>query len=520
MHLAILHYHLNHGGVTQVIANHLRALGQCARSGWPERVAVVYGGRRGGWPEELCNEPLPFSVELIELPSLDYDREPIADPERLAGELHSTLADRGFAADQTVLHCHNHALGKNASLPGALGRLACDGYRVLLQVHDFVEDFRPENYRHLAAALGTIDSRRLAELLYPQAAGIHYAVLTSRDRAVLAAAGVADDRLHLVPNPVAEFTDWQSAAAARPAARQTLGIEDGTPLIVYPTRGIRRKNIGEVLLLAALFRRQATLAVTLAPINPVERVSYDRWRDLSDELGLACRFEVGESMGLSYADILAAADMLVTTSVAEGFGMVFLETWLARRLLMGRNLPEITSDFVDQGIQFPGLYDELSIPREWFDEGELRGEWGDAYRLACEAYGAEPQPDRVLARQMDELLAGGCVDFAVLPPRLQATVIRRAWTDADAAAELSAAGGDRLAAVASVDRESEHDMIAANARLVRRHWSLEAIGGRLVDVYQSLSASEPTDRLEPLPAGRAILNTFLDIRRLHPIRLQ
>ncbi len=519
MHLAIVHYHLNHGGVTQVIVNHLRALGRSADVGALERVAVVHGGRRGGWPEDAPGASLPFPVELVELPSLDYDREPIADADRLSGELHAALAARGFTVEETILHCHNHALGKNGSLPGALARLAQDGYRVLLQVHDFAEDFRPDNYRHLATALRTSDPGRLAELLYPQGTGIHYAVLTSRDRAVLTAAGVARQRLHLVPNPVAEFHHLLPPEAARPTLRQALGLETGARLVIYPTRGIRRKNIGEMLLLAALAGRHTTLAVTLSPINPVERVSFDRWRDLSDELALACRFDLGQSTDLPYADILAAADALVTTSVAEGFGMVYLEAWLAGRPLVGRNLPEITADFVDQGVQFPWLYDELSIPPDWIDERSLRSQWRDTYRLACAAYGTQPLADRELARQMDELLAGESVDFAILPPKLQATVIRRAQADPDGAAELLAAG-DRLAAVATVDCRAAQDVVAANARLIRRHWSLEAIGERLLGVYRSLAASGPTDRLEPLPAGRAILDAFLDIRRLHPIRLQ
>lgn len=518
MQLAILHHHLNCGGVTQVILNHLRSLGCGGRPGGPERVVILYGGRHGGWPETIFQGPPPFPMELVELPALDYDREPVADADRLADQLQAALAARGFSSDDTILHCHNHALGKNASLPGALARLAGGGYRTLLQIHDFAEDFRPDNYRHLATALATDEPGRLAELVYPQGPGIHYAVLSRRDQAVLTIAGVADERLHLVPNPVAEFDDLPDPAVARPAVRQALGLDPGARLVVYPTRGIRRKNIGEMLLLAALGGQRTTFAVTLSPINPVERASFDRWQALSGELGLACRFDVGGAGGLPYRDMLAAADALVTTSVAEGFGMVFLEAWLAGRPLVGRDLPEVTADFVDHGVQFPWLYEELSIPKSWLDEDALRHQWTDAYHAACGAYGVRPLADRPLSLQIDAMLAGPSVDFAALPPTLQATVIRRVSADPNAATELSETDA-RLAAIGEVDGQSAGDVVVANARSIRRHYSLAVSGERLLDAYRSLAAGPPPDRLEPLPAGRAILDAFLDIRRLQPIRL-
>ena len=93
MQLAILHYHLNHGGVTQVIVNHLRALGCCRRPGWPERVAILYGGRRGGWPDTIFDGPPPFPVELIKVPALDYDERTAANPDGLAAQLQAALAE-------------------------------------------------------------------------------------------------------------------------------------------------------------------------------------------------------------------------------------------------------------------------------------------------------------------------------------------------------------------------------------------------------------------------------------------
>ena len=48
LNLAIVHYHLNRGGVTQVITNQLLALDAVARGDAKPQVALLYGGRRFG----------------------------------------------------------------------------------------------------------------------------------------------------------------------------------------------------------------------------------------------------------------------------------------------------------------------------------------------------------------------------------------------------------------------------------------------------------------------------------------
>ena len=267
---------------------------------------------------------------------------------------------------------HNHALGKKASLPGALRILAEDGWRMLLQVHDFAEDNRPANYRHLADAIGVSDPHQLGQVLYPQAANIHYATLTERDAVILEGAGVPPERLHTLPNPIAEFGEMPAQDEARSRVFPLLDLSAGSRLIVYPVRGIRRKNLGEMLLLAALAPEGTYFALTLAPKNPVEAVSFNRWRQLAEELELPCLFNSGgpkeeDGYGCDFKETLAAADAILTTSVAEGFGMVFLEAWLAGKPLIGRDLPEITREFKAAGLSFNGLWEELLLPSNTFD---------------------------------------------------------------------------------------------------------------------------------------------------------
>src|SRR5690606_30547260 len=99
--------------------------------------------------------------------------------------------------------------------------------------------------------------------------------------------------LHVLPNPAAEFAQLPSPDEARERVFRALGLPPAARLVVYPVRGIRRKNLGEMLLLSALAPEGTYFAVTLRPKNPVEAASFDRWRLLAESLGLPCRFDIG-----------------------------------------------------------------------------------------------------------------------------------------------------------------------------------------------------------------------------------
>ena len=136
----------------------------------------------------------------------DGVRELLVTAEDLADQIGRILDARGFTPGETLLHIHNHALGKNVALPGAVRVLASRGYAMVLQPHDFAEDFRPANFRALGERLGSRDPDGWHRWLYPQAPHIHYAVLNDRDHTILGTGGVEAHRLHLLPNPVPEMT--------------------------------------------------------------------------------------------------------------------------------------------------------------------------------------------------------------------------------------------------------------------------------------------------------------------------
>lgn len=516
LNVAILHYHFNRGGVTQVVHNHLQALDAVVPGGQPVRVALIHGGRTGGVSDAHLSGFRSLDVSMHSVASLDYDDGGAIEDENLATEIRAVLESIGFSPDATLLHVHNHSLGKNVSLPGAIQRLARDGYHFLLQIHDFAEDLRPANYVRLSKSLNKGDGNSIA-WIYLQAPQLHCAVLNGRDYEVLDKAGVPSINLHRLPNPAGEFGELPAKEVARKKLAERFGIPSGATYILYPVRGIRRKNVGEVLLWAAVAPESCYLGVTLAPQNPVERRLYSHWKWLANELDLRCGFETGGENGLEFKENLSAADLLVTTSVAEGFGMVFLETWLAGRNLVGRDLPEITADFVDAGIDLSNLYPQLLIPIDWVGRSELKESLTRASKHLLASYAVESRLRESTQQQLSSVLEADNIDFAMLDSGLQSSVIRKVHSD-HALRELLFELNPRLrkAIFAEVDESS----VAANAEVVRRVYSLEASGRRLWNIYERVMASRVETDIKPLAGADHVLTALLDVTRLHPVRFE
>jgi glycosyltransferase involved in cell wall biosynthesis len=125
-------------------------------------------------------------------------------------------------------------------------------------------------------------------------------------------------------------------------------------------RVIQRKNIGEFILLSVLFENQANFAVTQAPKNPEEIKQYKKWVSFCQEQQIHIIFEAGNKC--NFEELLIASDFCITTSYKEGFGMVYLEPWLANTPVVGRNIDFITKDFIADGFEFPKLYNQIQIP--------------------------------------------------------------------------------------------------------------------------------------------------------------
>ena len=122
-------------------------------------------------------------------------------------------------------------------------------------------------------------------------------MLNRRDFKVLRRAGIPEARLHYLPNPVEEPPRLPDQAIAR--RKLDPALSPARRVVLYPVRGIRRKNIGELLLWAAVFGDTTSFVLSLAPANPDERPMYEQFVRLARELSLPVYFDTGAAGGLS-----------------------------------------------------------------------------------------------------------------------------------------------------------------------------------------------------------------------------
>ncbi|MEJ6579387.1 MAG: hypothetical protein QNL33_05235 [Akkermansiaceae bacterium] len=429
MTVLIVHYHLRAGGVTRIIHSQAKALKLLGH-----RVIVASSG------------PVhEIDTETILEPSLDYQAEGSVNPEQL------------FAARADCWIIHNPTLGKNSGFPKLIEKASTAGIKLLLQCHDFAEDGRPANYTLLNNSPN----------LYPVAPHIHYALINRRDQQLLKDAGIPANQCCYLPNAI--------------TPPLVSGEKPNGTLVFYPVRGIRRKNLGELCLLAAHAPEGVKFAVALAPENLEWMAIHNQWSDFAKALNLPVEFDVVSDA--DFPDWMARATHIVTTSVAEGFGLTFLEPAFLGKPLIGRNLPEITSDFPPYGT----LYESLPVPIP-----PCRDHYTSSLSSCWETYG-RPLSEDEIARAWDTFQESA--DFGNLPEKAQMKIIRdhplpylREW----------------LASALEV-KPGQIDL---------SRWSIENYASRIALILDEIAAPGPVSWLPK----EAVLEQFLRPSSFHYLR--
>lgn len=425
MNIAIVHYHLHPGGVTRVIHAQLEALkGHSLR---------LYTG--------ACDEgdADKFDADMRILPALDYLPEDGYTSEDFASrESHIYAALRTAVDEGYILHIHNPGLGKNPALTAAFRRLVCEGAPVVSHCHDFPED-RPENDAYLSRVAQDL-GYSLSDLLYPDGPHVHYLALTTTDCERLRAYGVPATHITRAPNPIQAPDDDISRQDAHAQICRSCDIPASCRIITYPIRVIQRKNVPEILLLAALFQNDIYWLVTLPPRNPQEKPAYEHWKSCAESHNLPVRFDVG--LTVPFPTIMRGSSAIISTSIREGFGMAFLEPWMYDVPVIGRNLPSVTDDFINEGMRFTHLYDTINVEHN-----------------------------------------GKTVDFPALPQDAATDYIVRAAKDSDVRQDILA----RNSTLTHMMSPVEEDIIAHNRSCITTTYSLESYGRTLRKTYSAVA---------------------------------
>ena len=511
MNIVVLHCHFQRGGVTQVVANHVRAL---ADRDSIDKIVLVSGGRIDG----LSNQTIDATDQIV-IDGFDYDSiDKKLDASNLTATLTDALNAKGISPQNSVLHWHNHSLGKNHAAPGAIRLLAQTGWRLLLQVHDFAEDNRPANYAEIIQASDSKTKQDVDNFLYPVANQIHYAALTRTDASVFNELGVPASQTHCLPNSVSSSSaDAIDQDESLRAVRKALGLPDDSRWTLYPVRGIRRKNVGEFLLLSRLLPEQTHAGITLCPTTPVEKRSYDRWKEIAQTNAPRAVFDAGMQDDVSFAQNVSATEYILSTSVAEGFGMVFLEPWLVSRGVIARDLPTVTSDFIENSMQFPMLYDQIPIPGDTSWISECRAETAAAFANAWSAVPVEFRPKAMDADRSYTTAEQSQIDFAQLTPARSIEVLNRMANDSGFETEITLRSPDLIRELGAPIQQS---VVENNRQRVRSIYDLSKQADDLIAVYGNLLNRELSRDVCGPPNAGVAMDTISKARPYYPCRTE
>jgi len=459
MNVAFIHYHLKTGGVTTVLKQQLGAISDRCQT-------LVLSGLL---PEGS------FPARVIQIPGLAYSSQykGTVDPEDAARAILEAIHTR-FNGPCDVLHVHNPTLAKNNHFLKILKSLQRKGVNLLLQIHDFAEDGRPRDY-------------------FPEAypADCHYGVINGRDYDILLKAGLKPKGLHLLANTVA------------PPRKAPLPEGLPKPMTLYPVRAIRRKNIGEAILLSLFFNDERTLSITLPPNSAADIKSYKNWKAFVKNRNLTVEFDRGLSH--DFETSVMSAGSLITTSITEGFGFSFLEPWLFGKMLWGRKLPDICHDFEQKGIRLQHLYDRLLVPVDWFGLQLFRTKWVTSVRNACRRFNHSVD-DTHIQQAFDLCTTDGTIDFGLLGEDSQKKVIDELIGDPQ---KLEALMRLNPFLTNPGDVSDKKSLIRHNREAIEQGYNQNQYGQILWKTYNRVANTSVKQSIDK----RVLISAFLDLER-------
>ena len=519
--LVIFHYHLLPGGVTSVIAKGIEGiLGAHGESGLGE-ITVVSGGDPGAEKdfrnflethrEAARRRGISLGYQTLGELAYSHEAEDLRDDSKASRRL-ADLLNREFP--DAIWWVHNYHIGKNPRFTQAILLTARERpeQQLFLYIHDFPENGRFANLNRLKA--------RITLPLYPIGPGIRYITINGRDHRILRAAGIPREMVHHLPNPVSADSPNGSVVSGtvkkiyeRQLASEFPAYRPGVPWGLYPVRTIRRKNILEAALGALLFPGGLNLIVTLPGLSAQER----GYSDLVEGL-----FRGGIIPGLwgtglwrdagapPFEDLALSADLILSSSLQEGFGYFFIDAFRWGKPLLSRSLEILDEILPLLPARRAVLYESLRVPPEQ--------RWVRCWKnhlISLERRLPESIRSRIpeLPRAEHFLSAGG-FDFSALPPDEQADVLRRAVSDSGYLHEIRE-GNPRFCrdagAILKESRPSSGEDLAA----LQAQWGLAAFGQRAVDLI---------NRKDPLPPlcetsgrGEDVFAAFTTPKNMRPL---
>ena len=436
LRLMVLHYHLLPGGVASVIRDGLVALDRFGS--WNRIKVKLLTGSPNSIDsfhrrlQSLASDQLKVDIEYH--PNLGY-QDPSgpsspSDIHQLSLWIEKAYSD--YRAD--ALWIHNPTLGKNPALTAALNDLARrkPDFRILYQIHDFAECSRFANLLHLRKFF----EAHAIKTLYPVSPSLTLVTLTERERERLIEAGYPKAAVKELCNPVMvdlipePFSSQERKELdhriAEWSSDQGFQFTEGGKWLLAPIRTIRRKNVLELALLTLLLGKEWRLLVTLDCNSEPERPYAEFVKQCFRQERLEATLGFGKDIlnpPYDFDRLYVSSEAVATTSILEGFGLIFAESVLYGQPLLGRDLPDLTREL--PGLSHERLYSALDVPLSSADRKRLWESYQRKLHRCAEQVRIEKDLFMATQKSIQGCFQQDWADFSLLDLPAQANVLHR-----------------------------------------------------------------------------------------------
>jgi hypothetical protein len=282
-------------------------------------------------------------------------------------------------------------------------------------------------------------------------------------------------------------------------------------LILYPVRGIRRKNLGEVLLLSQFLPADLKMGITLPPNSPKDAVYFKNWKGTAKKLDLPVIFNIGEKE--DFSAILGRTRFVITTSIKEGFGFSYLEPWTIGKEVRGRYLKSVCPDFEEKGIRFNNLYKELLVPLKSFELESFISRWQNGIMQLTAQYDVNISADEI-REDIEHRLVDHSIDFGLLDETAQTQVIEAVYSSPEIKTALNEINPWLVNFFSTEDYEKQASdgLFETNRKIILKVYGSEHYRKQLLCIYRKLKHHVP-QKVEK----KKVLDAFLKIENYTPL---
>ena len=495
LHLGFGHYGIGfQDGVNTVISRNVRALREID----PDLRITLFGKLSPDYQDFI--KPMPGFLEYLNIDEFNPDAASRKRVERSIAEqqVHdyvwqgtnlAEILDQKLT-DMDVILAENLAIGIDPTITYAfyLYTQYCHTSGIkkkfIYRVHDFVQQ-RPHFFRNVKKfheyRFGVVPNWH--SVLYPASPNIKYIAINRYDRRRLIEHGIEESKIFYIPNSVdTEMipTDDRTEELRNKIIREEK-IDSSVRFILYPVRCVRRKNVEEAIFFTSLLNCLSDgnttkkkclidgkfhLLVSIKPESGDDASYADQLLEFVRKHRLPVSIGFNDLVALKretdpqdptkierygVGDMVRMADLVITTSVLEGFGFAYIEPWILDRAVIGRSIPFVTPDFQVKGMKLGHLYTVLLVDGQDFkDLGKTK-----------------PAPEQALQERLDTILRLSDPDFVD-------KVIERNETPIRATLRL-------------LDPRKRKKIVAINKKVVETVYSQSAIGKQ---IYEAITAAE------------------------------